>query len=69
MANTGKVAFPISELSSESCEIDGYWAGDACIDENGKNLEAKKINQIKKIVNGKVYIWWWNCFLKNKKLF
>ena len=49
LANTGKVAFPIlSELSSQGCEIDGYWADDACIDEKGKNLEAKKINQIKK---------------------
>ena len=49
LANTGKVAFPIlSELTSEGCEIDGYWADDACIDENGKNLEAKIINQIKK---------------------
>lgn len=48
LANTGKVAFPIlSDLITQDCIIDGYWADDACIDENGKNIEAKKIDQIR----------------------
>ena len=48
LAETGKVAFPIlSDLSSQGCFIDGYWGDDACIDENGVNIEAKIISKIR----------------------
>ena len=48
LAETGKVAFPIlSDLSSQDCFIDGYWGDDACIDENGVNIEAKIISKIR----------------------
>ena len=48
LAETGKIAFPIlSDLSSQGYYIDGYWGDDACIDENGINIEAKKISKIR----------------------
>ena len=48
LAETGKIAFPIlSNLSSQGYVIDGYWGDDACIDENGTNIEAKKISKIR----------------------
>lgn len=44
LAVTGKDAFPIlGQLQSEGCQVDAYWADDACIDENGENFEAKAI--------------------------
>ena len=44
LAVTGKHAFPVlGKLQSEGCQVDGYWADDACIDEDGANLEAKTI--------------------------
>lgn len=44
LAVTGKEAFPIlGELQAEGCQVDAYWADDACIDEDGANLEAKQI--------------------------
>lgn len=44
LAVTGKDAFPIlGQLQAEGCQVDAYWADDACIDENGANVEAKSI--------------------------
>ncbi|MEJ6710464.1 MAG: BtpA/SgcQ family protein [Amylibacter sp.] len=44
LAVTGKEAFPIlGQLQSEGCQVDAYWADDACIDEDGTNAEAKEI--------------------------
>ncbi|MGB0505291.1 MAG: adenine phosphoribosyltransferase [Pikeienuella sp.] len=44
LAVTGKYAFPmLAELQAEGCQVDAYWADDACIDEDGENLEAKAI--------------------------
>lgn len=44
LAVTGKSAFPIlGQLQSEGCQVDAYWADDACIDEDGANVEAKAI--------------------------
>jgi predicted TIM-barrel enzyme len=46
LAVTGKDAFPIlGQLQSEGCQVDAYWADDACIDEDGANTEAKAIVQ------------------------
>jgi predicted TIM-barrel enzyme len=46
LAVTGKEAFPIlGQLQSEGCQVDAYWADDACIDEDGANIEAKAIAQ------------------------
>lgn len=46
LAVTGKDAFPIlGQLQSEGCQVDAYWADDACIDEDGANSEAKAIAQ------------------------
>lgn len=44
LAVTGEHAFPIlGQLQSEGCQVDAYWADDACIDEDGANVEAKTI--------------------------
>ena len=44
LAVTGKDAFPIlGRLQAEGCQVDAYWADDACIDEDGANVEAKGI--------------------------
>ena len=44
LAVTGKDAFPIlGTLQAEGCQVDAYWADDACIDEDGVNGEAKEI--------------------------
>lgn len=41
---TGKDAFKmLAELEAEGCTVDAYWADDACIDENGENVEACEI--------------------------
>lgn len=44
LAVTGEHAFPmLGQLQDEGCQVDAYWADDACIDENGTNTEAKTI--------------------------
>jgi|TARA_B110000208_G_scaffold166782_1_gene205873 predicted TIM-barrel enzyme len=44
LAVTGKDAFPIlGQLQAGGCQVDAYWADDACIDEDGANIEAKEI--------------------------
>ena len=44
LAVTGEHAFPIlGQLQSEGCQVDAYWADDACIDEDGANIEANRI--------------------------
>lgn len=44
LAVTGEQAFPIlGQLQAEGCQVDAYWADDACIDEDGANVEAKAI--------------------------
>ncbi|MEO9826890.1 MAG: adenine phosphoribosyltransferase [Paracoccaceae bacterium] len=49
LAVTGKDAFPVlGQLQSEGCTVDAYWADDACIDENGANIEAKEIAAVRK---------------------
>lgn len=49
LAVTGKDAFPIlGELEAEGCQIDAYWADDACIDEDGTNIAAEEIAQVRK---------------------
>ncbi len=46
LAVTGKDAFPVlAKLASEGCDVDAYWADDACIDEHGKNAEATEIEK------------------------
>jgi predicted TIM-barrel enzyme len=41
LAVTGKDAFPIlGQLQAEGCQVDAYWADDACIDEDSSNTEA-----------------------------
>ena len=41
LAVTGKDAFPIlGQLQAEGCQVDAYWADDACIDENSGNVQA-----------------------------
>ena len=41
---TGKHAFPLlAQLASDGVDVDAYWADDACIDEHGKNAEAREI--------------------------
>ena len=46
LAVTGKRAFPIlGELQAAGCQVDAYWADDACIDEDGNNYEAQDIAQ------------------------
>lgn len=48
LAVTGKDAFPIlGQLQAEGCMVDAYWADDACIDEDGVNLEAKLIEAVR----------------------
>ncbi|SPH27557.1 hypothetical protein ASD8599_04023 [Ascidiaceihabitans donghaensis] len=46
---TGKDAFAVlGQLQSEGCQVDAYWADDACIDEDGINAEAKDIEAARK---------------------
>lgn len=49
LAVTGKAAFPIlGQLQSEGCQVDAYWADDACINEDGANVEANEIAAVRK---------------------
>lgn len=49
LAVTGKDAFPIlADLQNEGCQVDAYWADDACIDEDGANVKAKEIDAVRK---------------------
>ncbi len=49
LAVTGRDAFPVlGDLQRNDCTIDAYWADDACIDEDGANLEAKRIAQARR---------------------
>ena len=44
LAVTGEHAFPmLGKLQAEGCKVDAYWADDACIDEDGVNVEARAI--------------------------
>lgn len=46
LAVTGKDAFPLlGDLKREGCDIDAYWADDACIDEDGDITQANAIAQ------------------------
>ena len=48
LAVPGDQAFPIlAELAKCGCNIDAYWADDACIDENGVNERAQKIAKVR----------------------
>ncbi len=49
LAQSGRVAFPIlGQLAAENCEIDAYWADDACMDERMSNqAEAEAIAAIR----------------------
>ena len=49
LAVTGKDAFPIlGQLQANGCMVDAYWADDACIDEDGANIEAGAIDAVRK---------------------
>jgi uncharacterized protein len=49
LAQSGRIAFPIlGQLAAENCEIDAYWADDACMDERFANqTEAEGISAIR----------------------
>jgi uncharacterized protein len=49
LAQAGRVAFPIlGQLAVENCEIDAYWADDACMDERlSTQSEAEAISAIR----------------------
>lgn len=49
LAQPGRVAFPIlGQLATENCEIDAYWADDACMDERvTTQTEAEAIAAIR----------------------
>lgn len=48
LAVTGKDAFPVlAKLADEGCQVDAYWADDACIDEHGENSAADAIAQVR----------------------
>ena len=49
LAQSGRVAFPIlGQLAAENCEIDAYWADDACMDERvATQTEAEAIAAIR----------------------
>jgi uncharacterized protein len=49
LAQSGRVAFPIlGQLAADNCEIDAYWADDACMDERVTNqTEAESIAAIR----------------------
>ena len=49
LAVTGKDAFPVlGALDAEGCQIDAYWADDACINEDGHNAQAEAIATVRK---------------------
>lgn len=48
LAVTGRDAFPVlGQLQAEGCQVDAYWADDACIDEDGANVEANTIAAVR----------------------
>lgn len=49
LAQPGDVAFPIlGRLADEGCQIDAYWADDACMDEReARQVQAEKIAAIR----------------------
>ena len=69
LATTGDRAFPILEkLSSKNCYIDAYWADDACIDENGENIKAKSISEIRKKCNWEGLYFGGTAFKKQRSI-
>lgn len=50
LAVTGERAFPVlGELQKANCQIDAYWADDACIDEHAAVHEQTQANRIRKV--------------------
>lgn len=50
LAVTGKFAFPIlGELQADGCQVDGYWADDARIDERRPDLDQPEAEEITEI--------------------
>ena len=48
LAVTGAGAFPVlGDLTRKGCRIDAYWADDACIDEDGNNVQAEQISRVR----------------------
>ncbi|MFK7835984.1 MAG: adenine phosphoribosyltransferase [Sulfitobacter sp.] len=67
LAVTGKTAFPmLGELAREGVHVDGYWADDACIDEHGKNTEAREIAQVYEDSGWRGLYFGGTCFKKQR---
>jgi predicted TIM-barrel enzyme len=66
---TGRDAFPmLSGLAREGCVVDGYWADDACIDEQGENAEAQEIARIYDDANWRGMYFGGTCFKKQREV-
>ena len=64
---TGRHAFPmLAGLEAAGCWVDGYWADDACIDENGDNVEAQGIADVYRESGWRGLYFGGTCFKKQR---
>ena len=64
---TGRHAFPmLAGLEAAGCRVDGYWADDACIDENGNNVEAQEIADVYRESGWRGLYFGGTCFKKQR---
>ncbi|MGA9410816.1 MAG: adenine phosphoribosyltransferase [Roseobacter sp.] len=67
LAVTGKDAFPLlGRLASDGCQVDGYWADDARIDEHGDNIEAREIADVYERSGWRGLYFGGTCFKKQR---
>jgi uncharacterized protein len=68
LAQPGRVAFPVlGRLQSEGCQIDAYWADDACMDERQETqAEAEAIAAIRAASGWKGLYFGGVCFKKQR---
>ena len=69
LAVTGKYAFPmLGKLKEEGVNIDGYWADDARVDEQGQNHEAREIAKIYRDCGWNGLYFGGTCFKKQREV-
>jgi predicted TIM-barrel enzyme len=69
LAVTGKDAFPkLGQLAQEGVTVDGYWADDARIDEQGENTEAREIAQVYEDSGWRGLYFGGTCFKKQREV-
>ncbi len=67
LAVTGRDAFPkLARLERDGARVDAYWADDACIDEDGENIDAQNIAQVRQDCGWAGLYFGGTCFKKQR---